>query len=137
MAARTLYAYVDGRDHEDVVATIEERLDALVAGRTWISPDVWVVNQRSSPPPGAKPGTPVDWDLGLNMTLAPSRKGAAGWIEDVLAIATALGALHRETRRRFVIGIHDAKTDRTNDLFVVETESPDLEKLRTALSPPT
>src|SRR4051812_17348898 len=59
MAKRTLFAYVDGTNHDDVVAAVEERLDALVANRKWISKDVWVVNQRE----------PDAWDLGLNLAL--------------------------------------------------------------------
>lgn len=123
MAKRTLFAYVDGTDHDDVVGVVEARLDALVAGRKWISKDVWVVNQREPPA----------WDLGVNLALAGGRPQPSRWVEDVVAIATELTALHRETRRRFVIGIHDEKSNTTNDIFVVDTSEPDLEKLRAAL----
>ena len=125
MGKQTLFAYVSGRDHDDkVVAAVGARLDALIANRTWVSKDVWMVDQREPP----------DWDLGLNLALAAPRSRPARWTEDVVAIATELGALRRETGRDFVIGIHDASSDTTVDLFVVDTDEPDTEKLRRALT---
>jgi hypothetical protein len=125
MGKQTLFAYVNGRDHDEkLVAAVGSRLDALVANRTWVSKDVWVVNQREPP----------DWDLGLNLALAPLRSRPARWTDDVVAIATELGVLHRETGRDFVIGIHDASSDRTIDIFVVDTDEPDHERLRRALT---
>lgn len=119
--AKTLFAYVDGRDiNEKLVSAVESRLDALVEQRKWVSKDVWVVNQQEPP----------HWDLGLNLTL-PATK-AAKWADDVVAIAKELAVLHRETGSRFVIGIHDPSADKTTDVFVVDNAEPDLEKLRAA-----
>jgi hypothetical protein len=121
MAKQTLYAYVDGNDHgDDVVALVEQRLDALVAERKWISKDVWVVNQRED---GA-------WDLGINLAVAA--KKPKGWVEDAVAVAGVLGELHRKTGKRFVIGLSD-DTGETRDVFAIESGAPDLEKLRVAL----
>jgi hypothetical protein len=120
---RTLFAYVDGRDVNDsVVAAVEARLDALVDKRKWVSKDVWVVNQKEPP----------HWDLGLNLALPAKGKGK--WADDVIAIAQELAILHRETGSRFVIGIHDTASDKTTDVFVVDTGEPDLEKLRSAVA---
>ena len=117
--SKTLFAYVDGRDVTDAIASaVEARLDALVEKRKWISKDVWVVNQHEPP----------HWDLGLNLAVPSSKK----WTEDVLAIAQELAILNRETGGRFVIGIHDAASEKTTDLFTVENDAPDLEKLRAA-----
>lgn len=124
MGKQTLFAYVDGTKHDDVVAAVEARLDALVASRKWISKDVWVVNQRE----------PDAWDLGLNLVLAAPRSRPANWTDDVVAVASELAALHRETHRRFVIGIHDDKSNTTKDLFVVDSDKPDLDKLTAALT---
>lgn len=121
MPKETLFAYVDGKDNDAVAATVEARLDALVAGRRWISKDVWVVNQHEPP----------HWDLGINLALPAARSRA--WTDDVVAIATELGALHRDTGRAFVIGIHDGTSNETRDVFVVDSDAPDLEKLRAAL----
>lgn len=126
MAKLTLFAYVQGADLEDVVDTIEARLDALVASRKWISNDVWVVNQRI-------PGDVPEWDLGLNLAVAGPRSRPVTWVEDAVAIAKELGELHRTTGRKFVIGMHDEKTNTTKDLFFVESATPDLEKLKAAL----
>jgi hypothetical protein len=124
MGKQTLFAYVDGTQHDDVVAAVEARLDALVASRKWISKDVWVVNQREPPA----------WDLGLNLALGAPRSRPARWIDDVVAIASELAALHRETHRAFVIGVHDDQSNSTKDLFVVDSAEPDLDKLRAALT---
>lgn len=122
MASRTLYAYVSGTDHSAIAAAVEARLGALVANRTWISKDVWVVNQPEPPA----------WDLGLNLAL-PGPRSPTTWTDDVVAVAKDLAVLHRELGREFVIGIHDPKSDTTTDLFVVDSAEPDLEKLRSAL----
>src|SRR5687768_18214576 len=90
---KTLFAYVEGDPDAALVAAVEARLDALVENRKWISKDVWVVNQQEPP----------HWDLGLNLALPSKGK----WTDDAIAIAKELAVLHRETGRRFVIGIHD------------------------------
>ena len=124
-SSKTLFAYVDGRDVDDeLVAAVESRLDKLVEQREWVSKDVWVVNQHEPP----------NWDLGLNLALPA--KGKAKWADDVIAIAKELAILHRETGSRFVIGIHDPATEKTTDVFVVDSAEPDLEKLRAALPRP-
>ena len=125
MAKLTLFAYVQGTDLDGVVETLEARFDALVAARTWVAKDVWVVNQRVAGEP--------EWDLGLNLAVAPPRSRPAGWVDDVVAIATTFGELHRETGRTFVIGLHDEKADTTKDLFFIDSAEPDLEKLKAAL----
>jgi hypothetical protein len=127
----TLFAYVDGSDLDSVAAAVETRLDALVAERKWELADVWVVNQRHPP---EKPDGAAEWDLGVNLTLPAGRKRSPRWTEDVLSIAAACAALHRETGRRFVIGVHDSKSDATRDVFVVDSPTPDLERLASALA---
>jgi hypothetical protein len=134
MTKQTLFAYVQGTDLEKVVDAIEPKLDELVAGRQWISADVWVVNQRVPATGEAKDGAVAEWDLGLNLALAAKRGRPANWIDDAVAIATAFAVLHRETKREFVIGTHDTKTNTTRDLFFVDSDSPDIDKLRAALS---
>jgi hypothetical protein len=134
MPKHTLFAYVEGYDLEGVAEAVEARLDALVSGRKWELSDVWVVNQRHPPDAGAKPGDLPAWDLGLNLTLPTGKKRADKWPEDVVAIAQAFGSLHRETGRKFVIGVHDGTSDDTKDLFFVDSATPDLEKLKSALA---
>jgi hypothetical protein len=122
MPKSTLFAYAQGSDFETVAATVETRLDALVAERKWILDDVWVVNQHEPP----------HWDLGLNLTLpAAGKSRPKAWVDDLVAIANALAALHGETKRTFVIGVADAKGD-TKDVFFVDSTTPDLAKLRSA-----
>jgi hypothetical protein len=122
MARVTLYAYATGKDLEQIATMIEERLDALVAERTWVSKDVWVVNQREPP----------DWDLGINLEV-PMSKRPKRWTDDAVAIATTLAALHKEIGQTFVIGIHDAKSDATKDVFTVDGQGLDSDALREVL----
>jgi len=122
MPKSTLFAYAQGSDFEAVASTLETRLDALVAERKWILDDVWVVNQHEPP----------HWDLGLNLTLpAAGKSRPKAWIDDLVAIATALGALHGETKQTFAMGVADAKGT-TKDVFFVDSTTPDLAKLRSA-----
>jgi len=130
MAKQTLFAYVQGTDLDGVSEALAAKFDDLVAARKWIVKDVWVVNQRVD---GPSAGAAAEWDLGLNLTLPTTRGKTASWIDDAVAIATAFGSLHRETGRKFVIGIHDTKADIAKDLFFIDNDSPDLNALRTAL----
>lgn len=123
MSKQTFFAYAHGTDHADVVEAVEQRLDALVAERAWISKDVWVVNQQEPP----------HWDLGLNMDLGAPRARPAAWVEDVVAVAKALGELSTKTGKRFVLGI--AEGDETKDLFTVEGGKLDVDALRAAFAP--
>lgn len=132
MSRHTLYAYVDGADLSDVAEPIEQQLQLFVDGaqRSVLPPTV--INQRA-PESTTHAGDFPDWDLGLNLAL-PDR-GAEGpdWFRDVEMIARHLGRLHARFRRDFVIGICDNVTGLVEDLCFVESEIPDLRKLRDAI----
>ncbi len=130
MPKSTLFAYVQGSDLDGIVEVLEARCDALVAERKWILGDVWVVNQREAASSG---GGAAYWDVGLNLTLpAAGKSRPKAWIDDLVAIATLFGKLHGETKRTFVMGVADAKTGATKDVFFIDGPSPDLAKLRSA-----
>jgi hypothetical protein len=133
MSRHTLYAYVDGSDLEAVAPILEARLEAFVSSRRWLGGKVWVVNQRHALETCTQPGDLADWDLGLNIQLPEPNAEPPGWFADIETIAQFLGALHRELGRDFVIGISDAETGITEDLFYVSTTSPNVEKLRLVL----
>jgi hypothetical protein len=80
-----------------------------------------------------QPGDLADWDLGLNIQLPEPNAEPSGWFGDIEAIAQFLGGLHRELGRDFVIGINDAQTGITEDLFYVSTTLPNVERLRLIL----
>jgi hypothetical protein len=130
MPKSTLFAYAQGSDLDAVVEVLEARCDALVAERKWVLGDVWVVNQREPAADGN--GGTAYWDVGLNLTLPAGKARPEGWVDDLVAIATLFGKLHGETKRTFALGVADAKTGATKDVFFVDSATPDLAKLRSA-----
>ena len=130
MPQHTLYAYVDGADLDDVAETLQTRFVEFVASRQWIAGDVFIVNERHGEETCTQPGDLPLWDLGLNLELPDPGTESPGWFADVEAVAQFLGTLHREYGRDFVIGIGNAETGITDDLFYVSTGSPDLARLR-------
>ena len=132
MQRHTLYAYVDGSDLEDVAAPIEERLVELAAAPGWVTSRPTVVNQKTDVS-GSHPDDLPDWDLGLNLTLPDTGDEPDGWFGDVERIAEYLAKLHSTFAREFVIGIADNVTGATEDLFFVESDAPDLSRLRSAI----
>ena len=130
MPRHTLYAYVDGADLEGVADMLEERFAEFVASRNWVAGSCTVVNQRHGEETCTQPGDLPLWDLGLNLELPDPDTEPPGWFADVEAVAQFVGTLHREFGRDFIIGIADAQTHITEDLFDVSTDSPDLGRLR-------
>jgi hypothetical protein len=130
MPRHTLYAYVDGADLEDVAALFEGRFTEFVSNRSWIAGQATVVNQQHGCESVTQPDDLPLRDLGLNLQLPDIGTEEQGWFADVEAIARFLGELHRETDREFVIGVADAVTGITDDLFCVSSDTPDVEKLR-------
>lgn len=132
MKRHTLYAYVDGSDLEDVAAPIEEGLLVLAAAPGWVASRPTVVNQKARVSDG-RPGDLPDWDLGINFALPDPGTEPDGWFGDVERIAEHLAKLHLAFDREFVIGIADNVKGVAEDLFSVESGTPDLARLRSAI----
>ena len=130
MSRRTLFAYVDGADLEDVAWTLDARFKEFVGSRNWVAGHPSLVNQRHADQTCTQPGDLPLWDLGLNLELPDSDAESPNWFADVEAVVRFLGQLRREFGRSFVIGVAYAHTGITEDLFYVSTDSPDLGKLR-------
>jgi hypothetical protein len=130
MSRHTLYAYVEGSDLHDVAETLNLRLSAFLASREWHCAKVWLVNQSRPDDPSLQPGDLPDWELGINLELPDPGRERPGWFSDIEAIARFFGVLHKDTGRCFVIGIGDNDTRISEDLFFVESASPDLSQLR-------
>lgn len=132
MQRHTLYAYVDGSDLEDVAAPIEERLVEFAASPGWISSRPTVVNQKTDAS-RSHPDDLPDWDLGINLALPDPGDEPVGWFGDIERLAGCLAKLHSAFDREFVIGIADNITGVAEDLFFVESDAPDLSRLRSAI----
>lgn len=126
MPRHVLYAYVDGSDLHDIADALVERFEAFVHGRAWICGQPTVVDQVAEGDPSLKP----DWDLGINLDLPDIGSEPANWFSDVEEIARFLAELHRETGRDFVMGIAVTTTGISEDLFSVDSDTPDLALLR-------
>jgi hypothetical protein len=129
MQRHTLYAYVDGSDLEDVAAPIEERLAELAVAPGWVTSRPTVVNHKTNTS-SSRPGDLSDWDLGIKLAL-PDRVRWMVWRR--VRIAKHLAKLHSAFDREFVIGIADNVTGVTEDLFFVESDAPDLDRMRSAV----
>jgi len=132
MQRHTLYAYVDDSDLEDVAALIEERLVELAEAPGWVTSRPTVVNQKTNLS-GSHPDDLPDWDLGINLALPNLGDEPARWFGDVVRVVGYLAKLRSAFDREFVIGIADNVTGVTEDLFFIESDTPDLDRLQSAV----
>lgn len=130
MAKRTLYAYVDGADLDDLEALLMPRLERFVSEAAWTR-ETWVVNQRQEPDPTAAADDLPLWELGLNHELPDTGQDAPGWFDEIERMASFLGKLAVETEREFVLGVGDADSGTSDDAFFIEAQEVDLALLRT------
>ena len=138
MPKHTLYAYVDGADLHGIADSVEGRLNTFAKEGGWRTAAPFVVNQRGSED-GLRAGDLASWDLGLNLPLPEARSEFEGWFIDVERIARFLGKLHAKFERDFIIGIADNSAETAEDFFTVESDIPDLVRLRQVIgieSPP-
>ena len=77
-----------------------------------------------------RPGDLPDWDLGLNFDLPDPPLEPEGWFDDVERIVMFFAELRSTTGRDFVIGVADNERGFSEDLFSINTASPDLGLLR-------
>lgn len=129
MPKHTLFAYVEGADLHEIADSVEGRLDAFAKEDGWRVAAPFVVNQRGHDD-GLGGGDLPAWDLGLNLSLPDVGHEPEGWFLDGERIARFMGRLHGQFKRDFVIGIADNGTGVSEDLFTVESEVPDLARLR-------
>jgi hypothetical protein len=132
MKRHTLYAYVDGSDLQDIAAPMEERFLELAEMAGWVTSRPTVVNQKTNTSVGRHGDLP-DWDLGINLVLPDPSDEPAGWFSDVERIASYLAELQSAFDRDFVIGIADNVSGVAEDLFFIESDAPDLDRLRSTI----
>jgi hypothetical protein len=130
MSRHTLYAYAQGNDLHDVAADIEARVERFIRDGHWRYGKPRVVNQSRPDDPSLQPGDLPDWDLGLNLDLPDPPQEPGGWFDDVERIAMFFAKLHSATGRDFVIGIGDNERGFSEDLFTIDSASPDVSVLR-------
>ncbi len=130
MARHTLYAYAQGSDLQDVADQIEARIERFIRDVRWRYGKPWLVNQRRTDDATLRPGDLPDWDLGLNLDLPDPPQEPEGWFDDVERIAMFFAELRSATGRDYVIGIGDNEQGFSEDLFFINSDSPDLGLLR-------
>ncbi|MGJ7498620.1 hypothetical protein ACSFA8_26685 [Variovorax sp. RT4R15] len=129
MPQHTLFAYVDGADLHAVAASLEECLNTFAQEGDWRATAPMVVNQQGALD-GLRAGDLPSWDLGLNLSLPDVGREPERWFVDVERIALFLGRLHGQFERDFIIGIADNSTGISEDLFTVDSDVPNLARLR-------
>ena len=130
MARHTLYAYVDGYDLDEVATDIKSRIEEFLDTTAWRYAKPRMVNQRRLNDPSLRPGDLPDWDLGLNIDLPDPPVEPPGWFADVERIANFLADLRDISGRDFIIGIVDSERKISEDLFSIDSGTPDLAMLR-------
>ncbi|MEF9416631.1 hypothetical protein ABXT21_19695 [Ralstonia sp. SM1864_UCD524_TZ4] len=116
----------------EVVEPIERQLRLFVDAEQWSGPPPVIINQRA-PESAVQAGDFPSWDLGLNLALPDPGAEFPDWLGDVEVIARFMGRLHALFGRDFVIGVSDNVTGMVEDLYFVESDVPDLGKLRDAI----
>ena len=130
MPKHTLYAYVDGSDNEDIEDSIVVSINDFLLGRNWVCRNPVLVNQKHIDDPTLGRNDAPDWDLGINIDLPEAGDEPPGWFSDINAVAYFLGELHEQTNRDFIIGIGDNETGISEDLFQIDSNKPDIDKLK-------
>ncbi len=133
MVKHTLYAYIEGSDIDDYEDMLVSAFEEFILSRNWICQNPVIVNKKYIDDPTLGLDDLIDWDLGLNLDLPDYGKESPGWFSDIRAIANFLGELHKQTDRIFIIGIGDNETGKSEELFDVDTNTPDIEKLKTII----
>ena len=130
MTSDTLYAHMGGAGLEEVAESLETQFTEFIDNRKWVVGRASIVNQRYGNETFALRGWMPLWDLGLNLKLPDPGTEPPGWFADVDAIAQFLGTLHGKYGRSSIIGITNAETGISEDLFYISIGLPDLGKLR-------
>jgi len=130
MSQRTLYAYVDGSDLDEIADELQLRLRHFVQSREWRHGPPTVINQRRVDDPTLGPDDLPDWELGLNYDLPDPTPETLRWFSDIEAISRFLVDLHGITGRDFVIGMGDRSLGIAEDLYTIDGRPLDLELLR-------
>jgi hypothetical protein len=121
----TLFCYMDGSDLREAAELIRDRFRRFIEERDWLAANVWFVDQVRTNDPTLRSGDLPDWNLGLNLELAPpSGSRDANWFDDIAATVTFLRSLSTTTGRSFVIGTAG------EDLFYVDARPVDLQEMR-------
>ncbi|MEZ6072994.1 MAG: hypothetical protein R3C10_22700 [Pirellulales bacterium] len=134
MTRHVLCAYADGSDLHEVAANLIDRISTFVDSRSWICSGARVVNQQGDiGDPSLGPDDLPDWDVGISFDLPDPGYEPPDWFMDVEVTVQFLAQLHVGTGRDFIIGICDVSTGLGDDLFFVQSASPNLAKRRQIL----
>jgi hypothetical protein len=125
---QTLFAYVEGFDHSEIEEKVVQLTNDFISSGAVRALDVWLVNQRRTALDGVE-----EWDLGVNLTLPDPGDEPVGWFSEVEAVLDHAVALRRETQCNIVVGAGDEPPGAAEDILVVDSDSPDVDYLRTFL----
>ena len=135
-ARHTLYGYIVGVELADGERVVVDLIRTAIEAGDWHYARPCLVNQQH---PAGEYDEPDDlplWDLGLNMRLPEPGAEPVGWVDDLKSVLGILAQVFVATGRDSVVGIHDATTGITDDLFSVRSPVHDFDEFRTAIGAP-
>lgn len=133
MTRPVLYVYLDGCA-PSVAGRIAAELERAVSVSKWVLAAPAIVNEVGSC--GATSGHRdlPPWDVGLELALPETGSEPCGWFRDVERFARMTGEVVSRTGCYFVIGIAECDAAVWEDLFVVDTATPDIDAFAAAVS---
>ena len=140
---RVLYVYVEDRCEPSDASCIAAQLERAVSVSKWGLAAPEIVNEISSLGDQSGHRELPPWDVGLSLALPDAGCAPCGWFRDVERFARITGDIVSHTGHRFVVGVAECDAGLWEDLFVIDTPTPDVVALAavvtrlTGLPPPT
>lgn len=131
---RVLYVYLDEREPNGAASRVAAELEHAVSGSKWVLGAPAVVHEVGSRSDSSKLRDLPPWDVGLGLALPETGSEPCGWFRDVESVARITGDVVARTGCHFVFGIAECDAGVWEDLFVVDTATPDVGALAAALS---
>ncbi len=119
MARHTLYAYPEGNVSASTFRELELTLKQSLRTISW-----------HQIPRVATSGSGTERTVGYNFDLPDPGMEQPGWYSDVESIALLFASMVDKTQLTFVIGIYDSSSGVSQDLHFIQSNDPDLKRLR-------